>query len=487
MGQGNAQQAKRDGAAVGTHADRNQPAALGDSWRTLRHAGLIPQFLALCFAVWLHAANSMLAATTLPSAVQDIGGAALIAWAFTLYQLGSILAGATTGLLVRRIGVRVGLLGSALVYGAGCVVCAVALHMETVLLGRLLQGIGGGMLIALTYVALARNFPQSLMPRLMAMISVVWSTSAFCGPLIGGTFSSFGFWRLGFWAFAVQALLFLLCTLAVIKEAKRETDDGPVTVPLARLAILTLAVLSISLAGALASATLSPLLCLLSIAALWLFLRMDQARPQSRMFPSSVLKLRSPACAGLIMVFSAAASSMSFIVYGPILLEILYGLSPLAAGYVVALEAVAWGVAAVLFSGFPQSAERWLVRGGTAIIALGTLGFAFAMPSGSLWLVILSAIAQGAGFGIMWGYLVRRLVALAPAAERDVASSSFPTTQQIGFAMGASLAGMVANFVGFAEGVTPETAHAAAFWVFAAFVPLAVVANVAAWALTRRW
>ena len=92
-------------------------------WRLLAQSGLLPQFAVLCFAIWLHAANSMLAATTLPSAVDELGGAHLIAWAFTLYQLGSILAGAAAGLLARKIGLREGLAGAALCVWALAVLC----------------------------------------------------------------------------------------------------------------------------------------------------------------------------------------------------------------------------------------------------------------------------------------------------------------------------------------------------------------------------
>ena len=83
----------------------------------------------------------MLAATTLPRAVIDIGGHQLIGWAFSLYQLGSILAGAATALLVVRFGLRVSLLGAASVYGVGSCLCAIAADMPTLLVGRLLQGL----------------------------------------------------------------------------------------------------------------------------------------------------------------------------------------------------------------------------------------------------------------------------------------------------------------------------------------------------------
>ena len=138
-----------------------------------------------------------------------------------------------------------------------------------------------------------------------------------------------------------------------------------------------------------------------------------------------------------------------------------------------------------MFSGSRASAERVLIRGGTALVSLGVVGFAFAMPADALWAVILCAVAQGAGFGMMWGFVVRRILSYTPAEEKDVASSSIPTVQQIAFAICAAAAGIVANMAGFADGVSLDSARAAAYWVFIAFVPLAAVANAAAWKLTR--
>ncbi|MDH3712689.1 MAG: MFS transporter [Gammaproteobacteria bacterium] len=143
------------------------------TWRELFEGDRLPRFVVLCLGLWLHAASSMLAATTLPRAVIDIGGHQLIGWAFSLYQLGSILAGAATALMVARVGLRSALLGAASVYGLGCCVCALAPEMPTLLGGRLLQGLGGGALVALNYVGLSRLFPSALLPRLIALTSAI--------------------------------------------------------------------------------------------------------------------------------------------------------------------------------------------------------------------------------------------------------------------------------------------------------------------------
>ena len=200
------------------------------------------------------------------------------------------------------------------------------------------------------------------------------------------------------------------------------------------------------------------------------------------MFPSKVLNLNDPVGAGLLMIFAASAATMSFLVYGAFLLDVLHAVSPLTAGYILAMESVAWGIAAVVFSHAPQKLEKWLIRAGIAVVTAGVLGLTLCMRTGELWMLLPWPVCQGAGFGMMWGFVVRRIVAAVP--EKPQASSALPTIQQIGFAVGAATCGIVANVAGFAEGVSVDAAQRVAFWVFAAFLPLMLFANVAAWKFT---
>ena len=56
-----------------------------------------------------------------------------------------------------------------------------------------------------------------------------------------------------------------------------------------------------------------------------------------------------------------------------------------------------------------------------------------------------------------------------------------PTLQMIGYAVGAAASGIVANTLGLAEGVSHDVVRSVAFWVFAAFLPLALLGVFAAW------
>jgi hypothetical protein len=73
------------------------------------------------------------------------------------------------------------------------------------------------------------------------------------------------------------------------------------------------------------------------------------------------------------------------------------------------------------------------------------------------------------------------IVAAAAPAERTIASSAVPTMQRLGYAVGAAIAGIIANAAGFSRGLNAETAAGAASWLFVAFLPLAALGCWAGW------
>ena len=186
----------------------------------------------------------------------------------------------------------------------------------------------------------------------------------------------------------------------------------------------------------------------------------------------------------MIMVATFSVATCSFAVYGPLLLTSLHGISLLTAGYVIAAESIAWSILSILVANAPPSRERLIIVGGAAMIAAGIAGFAHAVPSGSISLILLCALLQGGGFGIAWPFVTRVIVAAADPGDSTIASSAVPTMQRIGYAVGAASCGIIANAAGFSEGLSGQTARNVATWLFLAYVPLALVGVLAAVRLT---
>ncbi len=449
-------------------------------WRDLIAGDRLPRFALVALGIWLTAAEALMTATVMPSVAADVGGLAWFGWAVALFYTGSILAGATSGRLSTQYGLKRAMMLGGLVYVLGCVGCALAPSMALFLAGRLLQGVGGGWVVGLSFVAVSALFPQRLWSRVFSALAGVWGAATVLSPLVGGLFAQAGFWRGAFWLFAAQGLIFIAAAGVLIGAHTDSTPIEKVKEPISALIALTAGIIAIGAAGLVGSPALAAGLGLIACGLLALFLRLN-AKAEAPLLPRQVSDVSSGVGAGLFVVFAFSAATASFGVYGPALFKTLYGASPVLAGYVLGVEAFAWTTAALLTAG--RTRVSVYLRLGSSLIVLGVVLLALVVPHAGLIWAAVASITLGAGFGCMWAFTSARIVANAPLDQRAIASAATPTTQMIGGAVGAAAAGVIANLSGFGAGLTIDSARRAGFWLFAAFIPLALAGGAAAWRL----
>jgi MFS family permease len=143
---------------------------------------------------------------------------------------GSIVAGACSGKLSMALGLRTATALTGLTYAIGCAMSALAPEFVTFILGRLIQGLGAGAVVALCYVAITALFPEHLWPRVYGAVAGVWGAATLLGPMLGGLFAAAGFWRGAFWMFVVQAIIFVAPCWSCCPPAS-ETRGGAVSRP----------------------------------------------------------------------------------------------------------------------------------------------------------------------------------------------------------------------------------------------------------------
>jgi len=430
----------------------------------------------VCAGVWLHAADSLLVATMLPALVAEIGGEALIGWTVSLYEIGTILTGTASGLLAARYGVRLPMAVAAAAFAAGCAISALAPSMWVVLAGRLLQGLGGGGLMALAFVATSVLFPGPLVPRAIAAISALWGVSAFLGPLIGGLFVEYADWRGGFWFFGAQAVaLSLWIGFGSGLGGRPPPDPARTAVFSSRLLLLAAGVVLIAYGGIDVGPLRTASFVLAGIAAIIAFLVLDARGGENRLLPRRAFDSAAPVGSGLVMIFCLAIATIAVTAYGPLFIVLLHGASALVAGYIVACASIGWTVAAVLVVASAERHDRTLIGAGMLVVSASIPGFLYSIPDGPVWLIAVFAALQGAGFGMAWAFVLRRMTALAPADDTERVAGALPTVQRLGYAIGAAYVGIVANAAGFAGGADKAGIAEAARAVFAAAIPFAVI------------
>ena len=190
---------------------------------------------------------------------------------------------------------------------------------------------------------------------------------------------------MAYWAFAAQGLVLLPAVRYLLQSPTPEVRVEAQSIPIVRLLLLASAILLVSISGAYYHPLASPLLVLLGCFAIVLFVLRDRGAGRARMLPAEISDFSHAIGNGIFAVLLLCISIMSFIVYGPLILIEMYGLTPLQAGFVVLVESLAWGTAAIVFSGIGQDGEPRLLRIGAALVLSGLVAMAFIFPRGWLW------------------------------------------------------------------------------------------------------
>ncbi len=457
------------------HADTSDAATeTFVSWKEFLSSANAPSIALVCLAVWLHAADALIVATMLPSIVADIGGAGLVGWSFSLYEIASVVAGAASALLTMRFGLRLPMSLAAALFGLGCLLSAAAPTMPVMLFGRIFQGLGGGGLVAISFVAMGVIFPRRYAARAMAAVSTFWGVSAFLGPLIGGFFVEFSTWRWGFGFFAFQAFG-LAAWIAMRPDQAARQSSQIAGFPFRRLGLLCVAVFLVSYGGVEIALIQTSICVVLGLTCLLFFLWLDNQAGSDRLLPNLPFNITKPVGSAFAMILSLSIATIAITAFGPLLITAIHDASALTTGYIIACSSIGWSVASVLVSGSPERLDRLMIAIGMGLVAASVVGFVFAVPSGPIWWIAIFALIEGAGFGTAWTFILRRTTALADPSEVQRVSGAIPTVHRLGYALGAAYIGIVANASGFATMQTPSEAAEVARWIFLACVPFAVL------------
>jgi MFS family permease len=456
--------------------------AISGSWADVLGEGRLPTFVLICLGVWLTAVDSLVTATIMPSVGRSLGGYVYFGWATSGYLTGSVLAGASSGVLALRFGLRSATTAAALLYACGCALSAVAPEIFSFLAGRILQGIGGGWVVGLCSVSIGLLFANRLLPRVYSAISSVWGVAVLVGPMLGGIFADAGSWRAVFWVFAVQGVIVAVAARVILPAAEAADEENAVA--WRQLSFIAIGVTLIALADLASDFVRAAGLAILGVCAFLLVLNQD-ARGDIRLFPRGSGDPRTVHGAGYATLFLFYVATMGLTVYGPAVLQTLRGLSALAAGYVVSAEALFWTAVSLPVAGLTGLWPNRLIRLGATTIFIGLASCALVFDDRDLAWVVVAGGLIGVGFGLSHAFITQAILADLASEERTIGGAGIATVRLTGAAAGSALAAAVANLAGFAHGFSAPAARTAGVWVFLAALPVAAAACLSAWQIGR--
>jgi MFS family permease len=427
-------------------ANKQEITPRAGSWAELLGKKHAPAAFVLAAGVALYATNAYLTASLLPTAVAEIGGERYYAWT-TAFLISSVLAVTSVGTLVGAWGPRNSYLAALALFGFGTLICAASQSMAEMLLGRSVQGIGGGLLSGLGYATMRSALPERLWAYASGLVSAMWGVGTFLGPAAGGLFAQAHAWRSAFLALLAVTALTAAVTPFAFRGGPR--DRQPRGWPsLLSSALLVGAELAASFASS-APSKLGLGLALAAAAVLATGFFWADSRAKHGVFPP-LAYARGSALPWVYLVIGVLTVGTSVEIFIPLFGQRLGGLSPVAAGFFGALFALGWTLGE--FPSVPVTSPR-RVR---AILVTGPLVTAAALVlagslelSSSRVLFGASVLIAGIGVGIVWPHLAVLVMRSAEDPDEGArAAAGISVAQLVAGTFGAALAGMLVNLAG---------------------------------------
>ncbi|MEU6470452.1 MFS transporter [Streptomyces massasporeus] len=504
-----------EAADLPSDAEEREAGVLGAAYRALS-VGIVSVVLLIAF-------EATAVGTAMPVAARELDGVSLYAFAFSGYFTTSLFGMVLSGQWSDRRGPLGPLTTGIASFGAGLLLSGTAGTMWVFILGRAVQGFGGGLVIVALYVVVGRAYPERLRPAIMAAFAASWVLPSIVGPLAAGTVTEQLGWRWVFVGIPVLVVFPLALALPQIRRRAsgppRHTAAGSAAAPGADLPVP-------AERTALADRPVTPdpgttdppadppvtfdrrrirLALGISLGAGLLQYAAQDLRPLS-LLPGAVgVALLVPAVLGLLprgtyraarglpsVVLLRGVAAGSFIAaesFVPLMLVTQRGLSPTLAGFSLAAGGGTWALGSWVQSRsrVEPYRERLTTVGMLLVAAAVAAAPSVLIESVPVWTLAVAWAFGCFGMGLVISSTSVLLLKLSAPEEAGTNSAALQISDGLSNVVLLSAGG--AAFAALGGGAVSHTAthtsgsHPAAF--IAVFLPMAAVALVGAWVSTR--
>ncbi len=401
-------------------------------------------FFAAMTVILMAAIEGTIVSTAMPAILSALGGFDAFTWTFAAYFLAQVVTIPVYGGLADIYGRKKVLLFGIALFLVGSVLCGFAGGMPTLVVFRVVQGLGAGALVTLSQTVVGDLYEPLERTRIQGYISGVWGAGAVLGPLLGSFIVTHFTWPWVFWINLPIGCVAAVMIATILKERVQSHAR--------RIDYLGSALLAAGLGAlmfALTQASAFPLATMVSIllgaaAALLAFVA-HEARTPEPMLPLSLMRNRVVAggdlaclCAGAVLMGSTAFLSLY--------VQTVMGLSALIAGFAVGGPSLSWPLGSFLGGRLiNRTSYRFTAAIGAAptfagVLLLTTLN----AERGPLWAAI-GPLLIGVGMGFIVPTFVVAIQSAVGWEQRGIATSTTVFSRIAGQAIGSAIFGAILN------------------------------------------
>jgi DHA2 family multidrug resistance protein-like MFS transporter len=429
--------------------------------------GLTPQQMrwartAIFTALEMASLDTAIANIALPSIAADLHTTpADVIWVVNVYQIAMVATLLPLGALGEIIGHQRIYLGGLILFTVASVFCAMAWSLDSLLLARALQGLGGAGVMSVNAALVRTVYPPHHFGRGVGHNALVVATSFTFGPTIASAILSVATWP---WLFAVNLPFGLIAFIVGIKTLPNTARaTHAFDFPGAVMAVLCLGLLILGVDSA-AHHTAAPIVISELVAGAligWVLVRRQAGHP-APMLPIDLFRRPVFALSALTSVCSFAVQGLAFVSL-PFYFEDVLHRSQVETGFFLTPWPLVVGIMAPIAGRLSDRYPVGILGGiGLALLGIGMTLLALLPPEPSIINIVWRMVICGAGFGFFQAPNIKALMSSAPAGRSGSASGIVATARLIGQSTGAALAAFCFGLFGH-EGATWALALGAGF------------------------
>jgi EmrB/QacA subfamily drug resistance transporter len=389
-----------------------------------------------------------------------------IQWVVTGYLLSLAAVIPVTGWAARRYGAKRVYMVSLVLFTVGSALCAVAASTTSLVVFRVLQGVGGGMIMPVGQLIMAQVAGPQRMGRVMGIVSMPAMLAPILGPVVGGTILQHLHWS---WIFLVNLPIGAIA-LALAWRVLPQTDSGEA----GRLDVFGLALLStastalvygLSQLGTHASLT-APIVVwpiaiaiVLSSVFVWHALRVERPLLDVRLYANRVFAAAS------LTTFGLGAALFGAMILVPLYYQEVRHESVIVTGLLVGPQGLGMLLVMPLTSRLTQRYGGGRVAlGGVIVLSLATIPLAFVGSSTSIPYISAVLLLRGVGIGFSFMPAMTAAFASLRPDQLSDATPQLNVLQRIGGAIGTAVLAVVLQRATGHALTKPASAFQSAYW-----------------------
>ncbi|MEZ5100226.1 MAG: DHA2 family efflux MFS transporter permease subunit [Thermoleophilia bacterium] len=428
----------------------------------------------------------------LESLGRDLGSSiAEIQWIVTGYTLALAAVIPVSGWAARRFGARNVYVGSLALFTLGSLLCGIAWDTGSLVGFRVLQGLGGGMLLPVGQMLVARAAGPERMGRVMSILGVPIVLAPVLGPALGGLLLDGLGWR---WIFFINLPIGALALAMAWRRLPRTPPDavpgldgiGFVLLGVG-LPALTYGLAELGIEGGLGSAkVVAPLVAGVALVGLfaWHALRARHPLLDLRLFANRAY------AAATVTTFSLGAAIFGGMILLPLYFQDVRGESAVVTGLLIAPQGLGAGLAMPLAGRLTDQVGGGIVcLVGMVATALTSLPLVFVDESTSYGLLSLLLVLRGFAIGIAIMPAMAAAYAVIRPDQIADATPQLNVVQRVGGSIGTALLAVVLERAIIARGSAPPAladAYGVTYWWIVAVSLLGTLPAAVLWRIERR-